>query len=191
LLWRVAKRLLVREAMVRGSSERIACLVNDSANLPDIGRRVERIVRRTGTVDIYFDDGSFVTSSVGDPQPTTSEEAAVIERVYGTPTKAKSCGCKHAHCKHAQQTVDMVAAVTDGEMLRAMDVGRRGSESPQMWQYLVEGPFDLYHLQEVPLGLATLFADLGTRGTRLRDGHQAWVLARKHAEPRPFRRVLA
>lgn len=207
LLWRMAKRTLLRQAsrdlVLRDASSRpglgsaalaeqrvvVACLLNDAQNLPDIGRRVDRIVRRTGTVDIYFDDGSFVSASVTDPQPATSEEAAVIERVYGTPAKPKSCGCKHASCKHAQQTVDMVAAVRGNEMLRAMDVNKRGAHDPRLWRHLVEGPFDLYVLHDVPMGAARTFADLGARGTHPRSGRQVWQMARRHAEPRPFRRV--
>jgi hypothetical protein len=196
-LWRVAKKLLVREAARGGVPQTtvppedlavhrvlVACLVNETANLPDIGRRVQSIVRRPGEVDIYFDDDSFVSVSVPDLQPWSNEEAAWAERVLGIPATPHSCGCKHA-----AQTIDMVAAVGNGELLRAMDVGRRDSENPRMWRYLVEGPFDLFHLQGVPMGLATALADFGTRGTRLQNGHQAWLLARHHAEPHPFRRV--
>lgn len=202
LAWHMIKRVLVREAMIRTARtseayskvtgrELVACFVNQSKELPDIGRRVDKILRQTGVVYIYFDDGSFVSASVQDPQPATNEEAAVVERIYGTPTKPKSCGCKTAVCKHAMTTVDMVAAVSKGSLLRAMDKDRRDAKNPSMWRFLLENdrPFDLWLLHDVPLGLATVLADFGSRSTRFSDGGQAWGLARRYAEGRPFRRV--
>lgn len=168
-----------KEAAVRRV---LACIINSPENVPDIGRRVETVVRRPGQVNIRFDDGSEIGASVDDPGPATNEEAAAVECIYGD--RPRSTG----HTA-AAETVDMVAAVRDGEMLGAMDVGRRGSQDPRFWKLHVDAPFDLYMLHDVPLALAVPLADFGTRATRLHDPGQAWVVARRFAEPRPARRV--
>jgi len=170
----------------------VACLMNEAGNLPEIGRRVDRVVRRIGTVDIYFDDGSFVSASVIDPQPSTHEEAAVIERVYGTPSKPKSCGCKQASCAHTKQAVpviDMVAAVFRDELLGAMDIRKRGAKEGRFWSYKIEGPFELYRLEDVPLPLARELTDFPKRSPRLPNSRQAWRRVREFASGRPFKRV--
>lgn len=202
LLWQTAKELLVREAaqaagfpprdLRKGAVHRVVvgCMINDPENLPEIGRRVDRIVRTPGSATVYFDDGSWILASVEDPQPATAEEQQVVDQVYGKPAQS-GCDCKHAHCKHAQQIVDMVAAIRDGALLRAMDVTKRGATEPRMWRYLVDGPFDLYLLKDVPLNQAMAFADFGVRGSRFRDGKQAWTAAKRHAESRPIQRVRA
>lgn len=172
-----------KEAAVR---KVLACLINDAANLPEIGRHVERIVRRVGTVDIYFDDGSFVSATVEDPQPRTNEEAEVIESVYGAPQSG--CGCKHANCKHAQQEIEMVAAVYFRELLGARDARKTGAKTPRFWSYLVEGPFELYMLRDVPINLARDLNDFPSRRTRLHNPRQAWQIAQKYADSRPFGR---
>lgn len=180
--WDSTKQAAVRKIM--------ACFLNDAQNLPQIGRRVDRIVRQVGAVDIYFDDGSFVSATVTDPQPSTSDEAAVIERVYGAPTKAKSCGCKKASCEHRRQaapTVDMVAAVRRGELLGAMDARKRGASDVRFWGFQVDSPFELYKLEDVPMALARPLNDF-PRSSRFRDGKQAWRIAQKHAQGRPFKR---
>lgn len=180
--WMEAKQAAVRKVL--------ACLVNDAQNLPQIGRRVDRIVRQTGTADIYFDDGSFVSATVSDPQPRTSDEAAVIESVYGVPTKAKSCGCKKASCVHvANPVINMVGAVRRNELLGAMDVRKRGAKDGRFWSYKIDGPFELYLLEDVPLDLARALTDFPTRTTRLRNGRHAWTVAQQHAVGRPFKRV--
>lgn len=182
--WQSAKKAAVRQKM--------ACLLNDAQNLPQIGRRVERIVRQVGTVDIYFDDGSFVSASVTDPQPSTSDEAAVIERIYGSPAKPKSCGCKHASCEHtktAMPVIDMVAAVWRNELQGAMDIRKRGAKDPRFWSYKVDGPFELYVLKDVPLDLARELTDFPKRTVRLPNHRQAWNRAREFAQGRPFKRV--
>lgn len=182
--WDSTKQAAIRKVM--------ACLVNEAQNLPQIGRRVDRIVRQTGVVDIYFDDGSFVSATVKDPQPSTSDEAAVIERVYGVPTKAKSCGCKTAACEHrreATSAVDMVAAVRRGELLGAMDARKRGASDTRFWGFQVEGPFGLYRLEGVPMELARSLNDF-PRSSRLRDGKHAWRAAQKYAEGRPFKKKI-
>jgi len=171
--WMTAKQAAVRNVM--------ACLVNDAQSLPQIGRRVDRIVRQVGKVDIYFDDGSFVSATVSDPQPSTNDEAEVIERVYGVPTKAKSCGCKTA-----ATTVDMVAAVRRGELLGAMDARKRGASDVRFWGFQVDGPFELYRLEDVPMEMARPLNDF-PRSSRFRNGKQAWQMAKKHAG-RPFKR---
>lgn len=167
----------------------VACLMNDAGSLPEIGRRVDRIVRRVGTVDIYFDDGSFVSASVEDPQPRTSEEAAVIESVYGQPAPAKSCGCKHASCKHAAPSVDMVAAVrANRELLGARDARKVGVTTPRWWSYQTDPPFDLWLLRDVPMSLARELTDFPLRAPRLRNPRQGWAMAQEFAEKGPFQR---
>jgi len=159
----------------------LASIVNRPENLPQVGRRVETVVRRPGSVDIRFDDGSSVGASVDDPEPAPREEATVIDRIYGTsPKRAATTDV---------DTVDMVAAVRDGELLGAMDVGRRGSLDPRFWKLHVDAPFDLHVLRDVPMSLAVPLADFGTRATRLHDPEQAWVVARRFADPRPVRRL--
>jgi hypothetical protein len=89
------------------------------------------------------------------------------------------------------ETVDMIAAVRDGALLGAMDVGRRGAQDPRFWKLHFDPPFDLHMLRGVPLGIAVPFADFGSRVTRLRNPEQAWAMARQFADPRPLRRVAA
>jgi len=174
--WMDAKKAAVRHA--------VACLVNDAGSLPGIGRRVERVVRQVGTVDIYFDDGSFVSATVDDPQPSTNEEQAVVDQVYGDLPRGPAMG--HTG---AGPEVDMVAAVRGAEMLAAADARKRGALDPRYWRLRTEGPFDLYRLRGVPMREAVLFSDVGTRTSRLRSARQAWTMARRHADPRPFQRV--
>jgi len=180
--WTSAKKTAVRKV--------VACLMNDAANLPQIGRRVDRIVRQVGTADIYFDDGSFVSATVSDPQPRTSEEAAIIESVYGHPAPAKSCGCKQA-CTHKQAVpvIDMVAAVYKNQLLGAMDVRKHGARDPRFWGYKVDGPFELHKLTDVPMDLARALTDFPTRKGRLRDPRHAWRTVLELAAGRPFKRV--
>jgi hypothetical protein len=178
---------------IKRAAVRKACLVNDAQNLPQIGRRVDSVVRQVGKVDIYFDDGSFVSATVRDPQPSTHEEAAVIERVYGVPTAPRSCGCKKASdelVKAASPVVDMVAAVRRNELLGAMDVRKSRARDPYMWSIRVGGPLELYVLNDVPMALARTLTDFPGRSSKLRNGRQAWALARQHADPRPFKRLL-
>lgn len=172
--WMTAKQAAVRNV--------VACLVNDAKSLPQIGRRVDRIVRQVGKVDIYFDDGSFVSATVRDPQPSTSDEAAVIERVYGVPTKAKSCGCKTA-----SPSVDMVAAVRRGELLGAMDARKHGASDVRFWGFQVDGSFELYRLEDVPMSVARPLNDF-PRSSRFRNGRQAWLEAKKYVKGAPFKR---
>jgi len=181
--WMDAKKAAVRKM--------VACLMNDAASLPGIGRRVDRIVRRVGTVDIYFDDGSFVSASVEDPQPRTNEEAAVIESVYGQPAPAKSCGCKKANCIHtaAPPTVDMIAAVrANRELLGARDERKVGVKTPRWWTYQTDPPFDLWLLRDVPMSLARELTDFPLRAPRLRNPRQGWTIAREFADGSPFQR---
>jgi hypothetical protein len=152
----------------------VACLVNDPESLPQIGRRVERIVRQVGSADIYFDDGSFVSATVSDPQPATHEQQAVVDEIYRT----------------AQPNVDMVAAVDRRDLLGARDARKHGAKSPRFWAQLVEGPFELFMLRDVPMNLARPLNDFPTRVSRLRNPRQAWDVARKHAEPRSFARLV-
>jgi len=181
--WMTAKKAAVRNV--------VACLMNDAGSLPQIGRRVERIVRQVGTADIYFDDGSFVSATVSDPQPRTNEEAAVIESVYGQPAPAKSCGCKKA-CTHKQAgpVIDMVAAVHKNELLGAMDVRKYGARDPRFWGYKVSGPFELHKLIDVPVDMARALTDFPTRMGRLRNPRHAWSMAQSHARGGPFKRVM-
>jgi len=180
--WMTAKKAAVRQV--------VACLLNDAANLPQIGRRVDRIVRQVGTVDIYFDDGSFVSATVTDPRPSTNEEAAVIESVYGQSAPVKSCGCKKA-CTHKQAgpVIDMVAAVHKNQLLGAMDVRKHGARDPRFWGYKVDGPFELHKLTDVPMDLARALTDFPTRKGRLRDPRHAWRTVLELAAGRPFKRV--
>lgn len=167
--WMTAKKTAVRTV--------IACLVNDAANLPQIGRRVERIVRRVGTADIYFDDGSFVSATVSDPP------------LDGQP---KSCGCKKAcfHAKKAVPVIDMVAAVYKNELLGTMDIRKHGARDSRFWGYKVDGPFELFRLTDVPLGLARALTDFPTRMGPLRSPRHAWSIAQDHVDGRAFKRLL-
>lgn len=159
--WMNAKRAAVRKVM--------ACMINDVESLPPVGARVERIVLQEGVGHLYFEDGSFVAFSIEDMMPKQS------------PT------CSH-HVA-AQTPMDMVAAVRDGELLGAMGAHRRGAQDVRFWAVKVGTPFDLYALHEVPFRDARPLSDFGSRGTRLRDGKRAWMLARRYAESRPFKRV--
>lgn len=171
--WMDEKKAAVRRVM--------ACLMNDAASLPGVGRSVDRIVRRVGTVDIYFDDGSFVSAQVEDPQPQTG---GVV------PKKPGGCGCRQASCEHvAAPEVDLVAAVRGGELLGAVDARKRGADDLRYWRLKVEPPFDLHHLSGVPMAVAVPLTDIGTRSARIRDGRQGWRMARKFAPGRPFKRL--
>jgi len=161
----------------------IACLVNDAESLPQIGRRVERIVRQVGKADIYFDDGSFVSADVDDPQPATNVEQAVIDQVYGGAPRGPSMG----HTA-ASNEVDMVAVVRGPELVGASDARKSGAKDPRFWRLKVDGPFDLYQLRGVPMGEAILLSDIGTRASRIRNPREGWTRARKFADPRPFKR---
>jgi hypothetical protein len=170
--WMTAKKAAVRSV--------VACLMNDAGNLPQVGRRVDRIVRQVGTADIYFDDGSFVSATVSDSQPRTNE---------GAP--AKSCGCKKA-CTHKQAVpvIDMVAAVHKNQLLGAMDVRKHGARDPRFWGYKVDGPFELHRLTDVPMDMARALTDFPTRMGRLRNPRHAWTTVQGLAEGRPFKRVV-
>ena len=62
----LAKRVAARYLRKKG------CLINDPTNLPSIGSVVERIVTTEAGADIYFEDGSWVSASVQQPQvPST------------------------------------------------------------------------------------------------------------------------
>jgi hypothetical protein len=167
--WMDTKKAAVRKA--------IACLMNDATSLPQIGRRVERIVRQVGTADIYFDDGSFVSAQVEDPQQQSSSPGG-------------GCGCKHASCIHtAAPTVDMVAAVrANRELLGARDARKVGVRTPRWWTYQTDPPFDLWILRDVPMGLARELADFPLRAPRLRNPRQGWSMAQEFAENGPFQR---
>jgi len=163
--WMTAKKAAVRRA--------IACLLNDAASLPEIGRRVERIVYRTGTVDIYFDDGSFVSAQVEDPQQPVTESP---------------CGCGPLR-KHAVPTVDMVAAVRPNkELLGAQDARKIGVKTTRWWGYQIDPPFDLWLLREVPMNLARDLTDFPNRVTHLRNPRHAWDVAQEFADKGPFQR---
>jgi len=180
--WDSTKQAAVRKVM--------ACLMNDAKSLPQIGRRVDRIVRQVGTADLYFDDGSFVSVQVTDPQPRTDQEAAVIEAVYGVKTPAKSCGCKKASCVHtAAPTIDMVAAVHRNQLLGAMDVRKHGAKDTRFWGYKVDGPFELYLLKDVPMDLARHLTDFPTRTSRLRNPKHAWGIIQEYVAGRTIKRV--
>lgn len=86
-------------------------------------------------------------------------------------------------------SLDMVAAVHDGELLAAMDSNRRGASDVRFWAIKLGPPFELYRLSNVPMRDALPLNDFGKRVTRFRDGRQAWALARRYADPRPFKRV--
>lgn len=148
-----------------------ACLMNDPNNLPEIGRVVERIVRQMGTADIYFDDGSFASVQVEQPGEAQT-----------------GCGCQAKTA--AEVTVDLVAAVRDQELLGTKDVSRMGAKDPGVWMISgVHGPFGLYLLKNVPLGVAEPLVDFGTRASRIKDGKKIWRLAKKYADPNPFKKV--
>lgn len=167
--WMDEKKAAVRQA--------IACLMNDAQSLPGVGRRVERVVRQVGTADIYFDDGSFVSAQVEDVPPS------------GVSPKKPGCGCKHAHCKHASQGVDLVAAVHRGELLGAVDARKHGAGDLRYWQAKIEPPFELHRLSDVPMRLAIPFTDIGTRSARIRSGKQGWHMAREFVSGRPFKQL--
>jgi len=148
-----------------------ACLLNDKENLPNIGRVVERIVRQVGTADIYFDDGSFASVQVEEPGEAK-----------------EGCGCQSKSA--SEVTVDLVAAVRDQELMGVKDATRMGAKDPGVWMISgVEGPFGLYMLKNVPLGVAEPLVDFGTRASRIKDGKKVWRLAKKYAAPNPFKKV--
>lgn len=159
--WMNAKKAAVRKVM--------ACMINDVASLPPIGARVERITLQAGAGHVYFEDGSFVAFSIEDMMPKQSPSP-----------------CSHTAAAGA---LDMVAAVRGHEMLGALDVNRRGAQDVRFWGVKVGAPFELYRLHEVPMRDAVPLNDFGSRTTRLRDGKQAWALARRYAESQPFKRV--
>ena len=165
----------------------LACLMNDADNLPGIGRRVERVVRQVGTADIYFDDGSWVSATVEDPQPRTSDEQAVVDAIYNQGGRC-SGGCGGRCSKHAKlETVDMIAATRGDEFLGAVDSNKAGARSPYYWKVKVDTPFDLWLLRRVPLDLAEQLADFGLPSSRLRRGRDVWRKVRRYAAPRPFK----
>gem|GEM_PF-6127770 len=124
--WMQVKRAAVRRA--------IASLVNDPENLPQVGRRVDRIVRQTGAADIYFDDGSWVSATVDDPEPRTSEQARVLEEVYGEASPAA--------------TRPLVVAARNRRMLGVLDARAPGATDPRLWRLRLEAPFDLYLVRD-------------------------------------------
>ena len=75
-----------------------------------------------------------------------------------------------------------------GELLGAMDARRRGATDGALWRLRVASPFDLYVLRGVPRELAREL-DVAPRGVRPRCAREAWTTARRHADPRPLRRV--
>jgi hypothetical protein len=148
-----------------------ACLLNDPTNLPSVGNAVERMVQNDNELDIYFDDGSWVSAKV--EQPT------------GGCGCGGSCSTKTA----AEEAVDLIAAVRNDEFLGAKDSTSMGAKDASVWQFSVDPPFDLYLLKNVPLDLAEQLVDFGTPAGRLRDGKKVWRMARKYAASRPFKRV--
>lgn len=169
--WMQEKRAAVKRVM--------ASLVNEPDNLPEIGRRVDRVVRQVGTADIYFDDGSWVSANVDDPQPDTSDEAAVIEKVYGKPSGACPCGYK------ASALPPLVAALREDELLGVVDARTRGATDPSLWRLRLEPPFDLHVVRgaKVPPGSFKI------RSASVEDRRRLWVLLREHVKPRPLARV--
>jgi len=161
--WMNAKKAAVRKVM--------ACAINDVSNLPPIGARVKRIVLQEGVGHLYFEDGSYVGFSIEDMMPKQS------------PTP-----CGHSVLA-APSSMDMVAAVRDGELLGAIDAHRRGAQDVRFWAIKVGAPFDLYALHDVPVRDARPLNDFGSRNTRFRTGEQAWAAARRYAESWPFRRA--
>lgn len=166
--WMTAKKAAVRQVL--------GCMMNDAANLPQVGRKINRIVQQQGTVDIYFEDGSFVSAQVTDPlEPQTG------------------CGCKKAHCAHTKEaapTIDMVAAVWKNELLGAMDVRKHGAKDMRFWGARVDPPFELYMLKDVPMDLARPLNDFPVRASRLQGPRKAWSIARQHADNRSFKKRL-
>jgi hypothetical protein len=155
-----------------------ACLLNDPMNLPSVGNAVERMVQNDNELDIYFDDGSWVS--------------AKLEKPSGGCGCGGSCGCGGACSTKtaAEDMVDLVAVVRDGEFLGAKDANRMGAKDAAVWQFSgIDRPFDLYLLKNVPLMVAEPLVDFGTPAGRLRDGKKAWRMARKYAGSRPFKRV--
>jgi len=156
-----------------------ACLINDPSNLPLIGNVVERMVTTAAGVDIYFDNGAWVSASVEDDEPKTG-----------------GCGCGgscggNCSCKTAAEvTVDLVAPVRGAEFLGAQDSTRMGSKDPGVWMFSgKEAPFGLYMLKSVPLRLAEQLVDFGTPSSRLKNGKAVWKLVKQYAAPRPFKSV--
>ena len=96
---------------------------------------------------------------------------------------------RQAMNKSSAGPLDMVAAVRGREMLGALDVNRRGALDVRFWGVKVGVPFELFRLHDVPMRDAVPLNDFGSRSTRLRDGKQAWALARRYAESQPFKRV--
>jgi hypothetical protein len=154
-----------------------ACLVNDPSHLPLIGNVVERMVTTPAGVDIYFDNGAWVSASVEDDEPQTG-----------------GCGCGgscggNCSCKTAAEaTVDLVAAVRGEDLLGAKDSTQMGAKDLGVWMFTGhEAPFGLYRLSGVPLRLAEELVDFGTRSSRLKNGKAVWKLVKQYAGPRPFK----
>lgn len=164
--WMNAKRAAVRAAVrtVMGA------FINDTCRLPAIGARTERIELQEGMGRVFFEDGTTISFSINDLRPKQSEPPCHLVMA-------------------APESVDMVAAVRDGELLGAMDVNRRGARDVRFWGIKAGTPFELYVLHDVPMWDATVLADFGSRITRIRDGRRAWGLARRYAESHPFKRV--
>jgi hypothetical protein len=160
-----------------------ACLANDPMNLPSIGRSVDRMVTNAQGVDIYFDDGSWVSASVD--QPGEDEEGGC--GCGGDCGGSCGCGGKTAA---GEATVDLVAAVRGNELLGAKDSSQMGAKTPGVWMFSgAEAPFGLFMLSGVPLKTAEQVVDFGTRGGRLKDGNAVWKLIKRYSARSPFKAV--
>jgi hypothetical protein len=89
------------------------------------------------------------------------------------------------------ETVDLVVAVSEDQLLGAKDAATFGALNPALWRARrILPPFDLWRLEGVPMILAENLVDFGTPAARLRDGARAWKLAKKYAVPaRPVKQV--
>lgn len=158
----------------KAALRKISCVLNESENLPTIGNTVERIVRQLGLVDIYFEDGSFVS-------------AKVLEKAPGINTKPTTgCGCQ----KEASASISMVAAVHKGELLGAMDERKNKAKDPKFWSFKIDGPFELYLLKKVPMEIAEHLTDFPSRASRFKNPKHAWTEARKFSIGNPFKKII-
>jgi hypothetical protein len=88
--------------------------------------------------------------------------------------------------RQSEETVNMVVAVVDDELVGSTDDMFRGRRL-ETWSHLAGEPLDLYRLREVPLSIAERLIDHPRPGgAGFRTDRMAWSVAKQFAGDRPF-----
>lgn len=147
---------------------RTAALINRTDCLPAVGSRVAHVSvdAEYGIAELVFESGHKLAVHIDlNLGPATDKDAV----------------------KTASPSVDMLAAVSRGQLLEAHDFINRRYHNPKAWKSAKRGKaFELVRLRRVPIDLAEDLADIGTAASPFRTSRAAWQAARKFADNIPM-----